>query len=87
MNIIGYIVQHSNEDEYTVYTGYKKLFRFYSEALENAKEFFRAALEQNEQGHHPFLTHTPTKKNCDTQGSVVVFESPQLIVWIDAVIE
>lgn len=88
MAVLGYIVQYSNEDEYTVYTGFKKLFRVYSEAFENAKEFFRGYLEQHDElRNQPFQTHKPAKKDCDVQGSVVVFESPQLIVWIDAVIE
>ncbi len=88
MAILGYIVQYSNEEDYTVYHGFKKLFTVYSEALENANEIYRGFLEtMDEQFDGPFLTHKPTKKECDNQGSVVVFESRDLIVWIDAVVE
>lgn len=88
MVVLGYIVQYSNEEEYTVYHGFKKLFRVYSEAFENASEFYRGYLETNNEVYDgPFLSHKPTKKDCDNQGSVVIFESRQLIVWIDAVVE
>lgn len=88
MAILGYIVQYSNEEDYTVYHGFKKLFTVYSEALDHAQEFYRAYLGTMEEHHDgPFLSHKPSKKDADNQGSVVVFESRQLIVWIDAVIE
>jgi hypothetical protein len=88
MAILGYIVQYSNEDDYTVYHGFKKLFKVYSEALENANEFYRSYLEtMNVEHDGPFLAHKPTKKDADNQGSVVVFESRHLIVWVDTVIE
>lgn len=88
MVVLGYIVQYANEDEYTVYHGFKKLFKVYSEALENANELYRGYLETTHGEYDgPFLSHKPTKKECDNQGSVVVFENRQLIVWIDAVVE
>ncbi len=88
MSTLGYIVQYSDEDEYTVYHGFKKLFRHFSDALEHAKELTRIYFESHsleEIGH--FENHTPTKKNCDNQGSVVVFECRGYIIWIDCVIE
>lgn len=86
---IGYIVQYSNEDDYTVYHGFMKLFRNFSDALEHANDLYRGFLELQppEQFDGPFQTHKPTKKQCDTQGSVIVFESRSYIVWIDCVIE
>ena len=88
MTSIGYIVQYSNEDDYTVYHGFMRLFRRFSDALEHANENFRSYLEshpENEVGH--FEVRIPTKKQCDEQGSVTVFESRGYIVWIDCVIE
>ncbi len=88
MDAIGYIVQYSDEDAYTVYTGYKKLFRVFSQALEHAKALSQSYLEShNQEEVHPFHSFTPTKKECDNQGSVVVFENREYIVWIDCVIE
>jgi hypothetical protein len=88
MGVLGYIIQYSNEEDYTVYHGFKKLFKVYSEALESANDYFRGYLEANNEIYDgPFLVHKPSKKECDNQGSVVVFECRQLIVWIDAVIE
>jgi len=88
MAILGYIVQYSNEDDYTVYHGYMKLYRHFSDALDNAKELARGFLEVNaEVQNSPFKMNTPSKKDCDNQGSVVVFESASYIVWIDVVVE
>ncbi len=41
MAIIGYIVQYSNEDDYTIYHGFMKLFRVFSEAIEHATELYQ----------------------------------------------
>jgi hypothetical protein len=88
MGILGYIVQYANEDDYTVYHGYKKLFRHFSECLQHAKEVYQGyCVEHPEEHDGPFQVHTPTKKMCDNQGSVVVFESRGMIVWIDCVVE
>ena len=88
MTVIGYIVQYSNEEEYTIYHGFMKLHKHFSEALERAKELYRSFLSINDEHYDgPFNAYTPTKKECDAQGSVVVFESPAYIVWIDAVVE
>lgn len=88
MSIIGYIVQFSDEDEYTVYHGFMRLYRNFSEAKDHAAELASAYLtthDESEVGH--FETRNPTKKQCDDQGSVTVFESRGYIVWIDCVIE
>jgi hypothetical protein len=88
MTVIGYIVQYSDEDDYTIYHGFMKLFRSFSDALEHAKELTRMYVETHdpdEIGH--FQSHTPTKKNCDNQGSVVVFECRGRVIWIDCVVE
>lgn len=85
---IGYIVQYSNEEDYTVYHGFAKLHRNFSDAINAAKDLYRGFLEINDERYDgPFKTHNPTKANCDTQGSVVIFESPAYIVWIDCVVE
>ena len=88
MNAIGYIVQFSDEDSYTVYSGFKKLFRVFSQALEHAKALSQGYLESHAETEiYPFKSYTPTKKECDNQGTVVVFENSQYIVWIDCVVE
>ncbi len=88
MPTIGYIVQFSNEEDYTVYHGFMKLHRNFSDALERAKDLYRGFLEINDERYDgPFKQHNPTKAACDTQGSVLVFESPAYIVWIDCVVE
>ena len=88
MATLGYIIQYSNEDDYTVYHGFMKLYRHFSDALEHARKLYHGFLEINPPGHNaPLQIHTPTKRECDTQGSVIVFESPSYIVWIDCVVE
>ena len=88
MPIIGYIVQFSNEEDFTVYHGFAKLHRNFSEALEKAKELYRGFLEVNDERYDgPFKQHNPAKSACDAQGSAVVFESPSYIVWIDCVLD
>ena len=88
MNVLGFIVQFSDEDAYTVYTGYKKLFRSFSQALEHAKTIVQSYIESHDQTEiHPFQTYTPTKKACTEQGSAVIFENSHYVVWIDCVIE
>jgi hypothetical protein len=89
MAIIGYIVQYSNEDDYTIYHGFMKLFKVFSGALEHANELYQGYMERdpNEQFDGPFNVRKPTKKECDVQGSVVVFEAKNFIVWIDCVVD
>jgi hypothetical protein len=88
MSIIGYIVQFSEEDEYTIYHGFLRLFRNFSEARDSAAELAAAYL----MNHHEseiglFEARNPTKKQCDDQGCAVVFESRGYVIWIDCVIE
>jgi hypothetical protein len=88
MTVIGYIVQFSDEDEYTVYHGFMRLYRHFSEARDHAGELAAAYLTN----HHEtevgqFEARNPTKKQCDDQGSVTVLECRGYIVWIDCVIE
>lgn len=88
MAILGYIVQHSNEDDYTIYHGFMKLFKHFTDAIEHARELGSGFLLQNgNEELGPFEMRKPTKKECDTQGSVVVFESRPYIVWIDCVVD
>lgn len=88
MAVLGYIVQYSNEDDYTVYHGFMRLHRSFQDALEHAKEYYRGYLEMfAEPETQIFEVHTPTKKQCEERGSVVVFESAEFLVWIDCVVE
>jgi hypothetical protein len=86
MPIVGYIVQYSNEDDYTIYHGFMKLYKHFSDALEHAQELMRGFIMIQGEGIQVFRSNKPTKKECDEQGSVVVFESRDYIVWIDAVV-
>jgi hypothetical protein len=86
MPIVGYIVQYSNEDDYTIYHGFMRLYKQFSDALEHAQELMRGFMLTQGEGIQIFRSAKPTKKECDDQGSVVVFESRDYIVWIDAVI-
>jgi hypothetical protein len=88
MAILGYIVQYSNEDDYTVYHGFVKLHRTFSSALDHAKDTYRGYLEQMDEAYDgPYETYSPSKKECDERGSVVIFRSREMVVWIDCVIE
>lgn len=88
MAILGYVVQYSNEDDYTIYHGVLKLYRHFSEALEHAQELARGFLEiHGEEFAGPFEMRNPAKKDCDAAGSVVVFQSREYIVWIDCVVD
>lgn len=89
MTVLGYVVQYSNEDDYTVYHGFLKLFKHFSDALESANDQYRGYMQTfpNEQFDGPFEVHKPTKKQCDAQGSVVVFQSKSFIVWIDCIVD
>lgn len=88
MTILGYIVQYSNETDYTVYHGFAKLYRNFSDALQHATNMYTAQLELYVTiAEGPTHVHKPTKKECDERGSAVVFESVNFIVWIDCVVE
>ena len=88
MNIVGYIVQKSNESDYTIYNGFMKLHRTFRSAFEKATEEYRSYLEGlNDPRNEVFEVHSPSQKQCDEQGSVVVFESEGLLIWIDCVVE
>ncbi len=85
---IGYIVQYSDDDDYTVYHGFVKLHKIFSEAVDAAKDIYRGYLERAAENFDgPFTSRIPTKKDCDGAGSVVVFQSRDFIVWIDCVVE
>ena len=87
MGILGYIVQYSDEEEYTIYHGFQRLYPVFSHALEHAKEVYRNYLVTHEERYDgPFEAYNPQKKECDAQGSSVVFKSPTMIIWIDAII-
>lgn len=85
---LGYIVQSQNDEDYTPYHGTMRLYRSFEEAVNRAKEWMGIFLETHLEGYDgPFDVHTPTKKQCDDAGSVVLFRSPTCIIWIDRVVE
>ena len=88
MEPIGYIVQYSDEEDYTIYHGFMRLYRNFSEALDHAKALYQTYLEKHcSEEVGIFEVYSPTKRQCDTQGSVKVFECRDRIVWIDCVVE
>ena len=88
MSVVGYIVQYSNELDYTVYHGFVRLHRRFQSAVEQAKDLYRGYLESLPNAEtEVFETYSPTKKDCDERGSVVIFQSDGFLVWIDCVVE
>ena len=86
--LLGYIVQYQNDDDYTPYHGTIKLHRVFHDALVQARETMAAYLETHIETYDgPFDTHTPSKKQCDDAGSVVVFRSADCTIWIDRIVE
>lgn len=86
--LLGYIVQSQNDDDFTPYHGQMKLYRSFQDALTQAKELVGLYLESHLEGYDgPFDSHSPSKKQCDDAGSVVVFRSANCIIWIDKVVE
>lgn len=87
-SVLGYIVQYSDDEAYTPYHGAVKLHRKFQNAMENAQEIVRSYLEARDEEHEgPFESYKPTKQNCDSAGSVIVFRSRQFILWIDCIVE
>lgn len=85
---LGYIVQSQNDEDYTPYHGNVRLYTSFQEAFTKAKEFIGLYLKVHHENYDgPFDVHTPSKKQCDDAGSVVVFRSPSCIIWIDRVVE
>jgi hypothetical protein len=88
MNILGYIVQFFNEECFMPETGYKHLFKSFSQALEHAKMKFQDYVMVNPdvlEGYYDL--YTPAKKQADENGYVVVFRSPDVQIWIEVIVE
>lgn len=87
MNILGYIVQVFHEDNFLPETGFKHLYTSYSHALDYANIKLQEYLNVN--GNNPqvyFEHHTPTKKQVDENGYVMVFRNSEVQIWIEAII-
>ena len=87
MEIVGYIVQYYHEDTFMPETGYKHLHKSFQKALENAKA--RVLDYTNHYPHvliEPFESHTPSKKQADNDGYVIIFRNAELQVWIEVII-
>lgn len=89
MNILGYVVQYFDEDKFMPETGYKILHKNFSQALDAAKGRMQDYLTyyQENLGLGPYEFHTPTKKEADSNGYVVVFQNPQIQIWIEVIIQ
>ncbi len=85
---LGYIVQVRDEEDYTPYRGFLRIHRHFSAAVQHAQELYRSYLELHQEAYDgPFEVQTPTKKQCDDAGSVLVFRSRDCWIWIDGVVE
>ena len=88
MNILGYIVQVFFEDKFLPDTGYKHLYKHYSQALDAAKQRvqdYTASFQDGLTG--PFELLTPTKKQVDGDGYAVIFRNSELQIWIEVIIQ
>lgn len=86
MEIVGYIVQVFNEDNYLPETGFKHLYTVFQHALDFAKirvqdytNMYQDALDA------PYEYHSPTKKQTDENGYSIVFRNTTLQVWIEVI--
>ncbi len=87
MEILGYIVQYFNEDKFIPDTGYKHLYKNYSDALSYARtrvQEYLVTYETNLPEHFEFLA--PTKKQTDQFGYSIVFRNSEIQVWIEVII-
>jgi hypothetical protein len=88
MNILGYVVQYFDEDKFMPETGYKILHKHFSQALDSAKSRLQDYITNYQDGlvgHYEL--HTPTKKEVDSNGYVVVFRNSQIQIWIEVIIQ
>ena len=85
---LGFVVQVRDEEDYTPYKGFLKLHKHFSSALLAAQELYKGYLETHEEAYEgPYEVLTPTKKQCQDAGSVMIFRSRDCCIWIDAVVE
>jgi hypothetical protein len=87
MNILGYVVQYFDEDKFLPETGYKILHKTFSQALNSAKSRMQDYLISVQQNLEPYEYNTPSKKDADSNGYVVVFRNPQIQIWIEVIVE
>lgn len=87
MEILGYIVQYFNEDSLLPQTGYKHLYKTYSDALSYARTRVQEYVTAYENILvEPYEMHSPTKKQTDDFGYSVVFRNSEIQVWIEVII-
>lgn len=88
MAIVGYIVQYEKDGDFTAYHGFVRLYHHFSSALAHAVDMYRTYLETTDGAiDFNFEVNQPIKRACDEQGSVVVFRSPEYLIWIDCVVD
>lgn len=88
MEILGYIVQYFHEDKFLPETGYKHLYKTFQHALDYAKVRTQEYADTYQGGIvGPFEYHTPSKKQADDNGYVVVFRNGEVQIWIEVVIK
>lgn len=85
MNILGYVIQYFDEDKFMPETGYKTLYKNFSQALDAAKCRTQEYLTSYQENPGPYEFHTPSKKEADSNGYVVVFRNSQIQIWIEVI--
>jgi hypothetical protein len=88
MNYIGYIVQVFDEDQMYPNMGVKRLHTNYNDAIIEAnlriKEFM---LDRDESIEGPYEIHkNPTQEELEDNGRLLMFESRDIIIWIDCIV-
>jgi hypothetical protein len=88
MNILGYVVQYFNEDSFLPETGFKHLHKHFNQALESAKARVHDYCNQFQEGLvGPFELLSPTKKQADSDGHVIVFRNAEVQIWIEVIVQ
>lgn len=88
MEILGYIIQCFHEDKILPDTGFKHLFKTYSDALDYARgrvQDYLTCAQANLDS--PYEFHSPTKKQTDNMGYSIVFRNSEFQIWIEAIVQ
>ena len=88
MNILGYVVQFFHEESFLPETGFKHLYKNFSQALEGARGRAQDYCNQFQEGlAGPFELLSPTKKDADSNGHVMVFRNAEVQIWIEVIVQ
>lgn len=88
MNILGYVIQYFNEENFLPETGFKYIYKNFNQALEGARTRAQDYCNQYQEGlPGPFELLSPTKKQADSDGHVMVFRNAEVQIWIEVIIQ